>query len=120
MYCPKCGTEYREGFPRCADCDIDLVSEKSPEPGDQEEHEFVILKTYASRHEAELGKGILSVNGIDGFIFADDYGGINPGLSFSTGVRLVVKKRDAEKALDILHAANDDPDLAGIAEEDDE
>jgi hypothetical protein len=27
MICPKCETEYREGFTRCADCDVDLVAE---------------------------------------------------------------------------------------------
>jgi hypothetical protein len=27
MYCPKCGTEYREGFAHCTDCDVDLVWE---------------------------------------------------------------------------------------------
>jgi hypothetical protein len=26
MYCPLCRTEYREGFTRCADCDVDLVA----------------------------------------------------------------------------------------------
>lgn len=26
-YCPKCGTEYREGFTKCADCDTELVME---------------------------------------------------------------------------------------------
>ncbi len=26
-YCPKCGTEYREGFQKCADCDTELVME---------------------------------------------------------------------------------------------
>ena len=27
MYCPRCGTEYREGFTHCVDCDVDLVWE---------------------------------------------------------------------------------------------
>ena len=27
MWCPSCGAEYRAGFTRCADCDVDLVSE---------------------------------------------------------------------------------------------
>jgi hypothetical protein len=27
MVCPKCKTEYREGFYRCADCGIDLVED---------------------------------------------------------------------------------------------
>ena len=25
MICPNCGSEYREGFLRCADCDVDLI-----------------------------------------------------------------------------------------------
>ena len=25
MFCPQCETEYREGFTRCADCDVALV-----------------------------------------------------------------------------------------------
>src|SRR6267154_705648 len=25
MYCPQCKAEYREGFTRCADCDVELV-----------------------------------------------------------------------------------------------
>jgi hypothetical protein len=29
MFCPKCGCEYRAGFTRCADCDVDLVDETS-------------------------------------------------------------------------------------------
>ena len=27
MYCPQCKAEYRQGFTRCADCDVDLVYE---------------------------------------------------------------------------------------------
>jgi hypothetical protein len=27
MYCPQCKAEYRQGFARCSDCDVDLVQE---------------------------------------------------------------------------------------------
>jgi hypothetical protein len=27
MFCPECRAEYRPGFTRCADCDVDLVQE---------------------------------------------------------------------------------------------
>ena len=30
MYCPQCKAEYRQGFTRCADCDVDLVHEPPP------------------------------------------------------------------------------------------
>jgi len=33
MFCPKCRSEYREGYYRCAVCNIDLVDELSPEQG---------------------------------------------------------------------------------------
>src|SRR6266568_4505645 len=32
MFCPQCRVEYRPGFTRCSDCDVDLV-ERLPEPG---------------------------------------------------------------------------------------
>ena len=104
MFCPKCKAEYREGFSRCADCGIDLVPELSPEPEPSVEYiDFIKIITYSSRHEAELAKGFLSVNGIDAVVFGDDYGGLQPGLSFSTGVQLLVKEEDIEKAKRILH-----------------
>jgi hypothetical protein len=32
MYCPQCKAEYRAGFTRCADCDVELVRELAPSP----------------------------------------------------------------------------------------
>jgi hypothetical protein len=77
MFCPKCKAEYREGFSRCADCNVDLVPEL---PIEQEQHtkpeqyteykyiDLVNIVTYPSRHEAELVKGLLSANGIDAVV----------------------------------------------------
>ena len=31
MFCPQCQAEYRQGFTRCADCDVDLVYELAGE-----------------------------------------------------------------------------------------
>jgi hypothetical protein len=33
MFCPQCQAEYRQGFTRCADCDVDLVYQQGPRPG---------------------------------------------------------------------------------------
>ena len=37
-FCPACRSEYRSGFNRCADCDVDLVEAlakppQAPDPG---------------------------------------------------------------------------------------
>ena len=49
MFCPQCKAEYRPGFTRCADCDVDLVVElpkeavelrRESEPGDPNEDPF--------------------------------------------------------------------------------
>ena len=37
MFCPECKAEYRPGFTRCTDCDLDLVEEL---PEDNVEYEF--------------------------------------------------------------------------------
>lgn len=106
MFCPKCKAEYREGFSRCADCDVDLIPKLSPEPEQSEEYvDLINIKTYSSRHEAELAKGFLAANGVNAVVSGDDYGGIHPGLSFSTGVRLSVKEEDVEKAKRIFRDA---------------
>lgn len=28
MFCPQCGTEYRSGFTRCSDCNVELVASR--------------------------------------------------------------------------------------------
>ena len=35
MFCPQCGAEYRPGFTRCSDCDVDLVA-TPPDAADSE------------------------------------------------------------------------------------
>ena len=106
MFCPKCKTEYRKGFSRCADCDIDLILALPPEQELSDEYiDLIDIKTFSSRHDAELAKGFLESNGIDAVVSGDDYGGIHPGLSFSSGVRLSVKKEDVKEAKGLFHEA---------------
>jgi len=39
MFCPECRAEYRDGFTRCSDCDVDLV-ERLPESSDADARVF--------------------------------------------------------------------------------
>jgi len=65
--------------------------------------EQIIIKTYLTRSEAEVDKGLLEVNGIKANIQADDGGGVAPYLLNGTGfVKLLVDKKDYEKASEIL------------------
>jgi hypothetical protein len=91
LYCPSCGAEYRRGFTRCADCDVELVGEppKQPEadseradddyhsvldplhpdyiydPGDWEHGlEPIRLTSASSEIEAEMLVGMLRTNGL--------------------------------------------------------
>jgi hypothetical protein len=73
MICPQCKAEYRPGFTRCTDCDVDLVWEphyaQAPEspaanPGDPNEDPFCSFwKGEDSRLHAELC-GVLDEAGI--------------------------------------------------------
>lgn len=64
MFCPQCNAEYRPGFTRCSDCDVDLVQDpphfalagKQPvEPGDPNEDPFCSFwKGQDARVHAEL------------------------------------------------------------------
>ena len=105
MFCPKCKAEYREGFYKCADCNIDLVWELPPEPEQYNEHEYINLvniKTYPSRFEAELVKGLLSANGIDAMV--------KDGLESAGGAapvfELLVKDEDIDETNKILSEIN--------------
>ena len=65
--------------------------------------DIVCIKTYNSRLEAELAKGLLDSHDIQAMISADDAGGLRPDMLWGTGgVRLLVKREDAQNALDVL------------------
>jgi hypothetical protein len=70
--------------------------------------ELVVVKTFASRPEADIAKGALASAGIDAMIQADTAGGMREHLAWSgTGFRLLVREDDAQAALEVLTPANE-------------
>lgn len=115
MWCPSCGAEYRPGFTRCPDCDVDLVSEPPPEPepaavgrtpvmlGVEYLGPDPAIVFVGSPPEADLIRSVLAGSGIDCVIWRSgleqSYGGIAPN-------QVVVRREDAERAGEIIAAAS--------------
>ena len=64
------------------------------------------IKTFLNKFDAELAKGALDAANIDSMVKADDADGTQPGLWMS-GVELLVRAEDAERAAEILTTTAD-------------
>ena len=63
---------------------------------------YICIRTYLSRHEAEIDREFLKTSGIQAVIFAGDMDGIFPGLLVGAPARLMVAEQQAEEALELL------------------
>ena len=108
-WCPECGAEYREGFARCSDCDVDLVGEQpavEPPPADDE---WVTVAAFSTDEEARLAHGFLTGQGIHAQIL-DKQTHVGPyGQGVLAEVELEVPYTDAERALELLDEAEENP-----------
>ena len=65
--------------------------------------EFVVIREFNSRSDAEIAQGLLKDAHIESAISADDAGGFLPSFSLTLGqVRLLVWPKDIEKANEVL------------------
>jgi len=64
--------------------------------------EFVCIKVFRSQLEANLARGLLKANKVESMVSTDSIGGMRPDLELTRGVRLLVRRKDAEEAADIL------------------
>jgi hypothetical protein len=98
MFCPECKAEYREGFEKCSDCNVDLVEQLPPE----QEEEFVdyveVLRT-SNPSDIALIKSILDSEGIIYYFQGEHANNILPPV---LPARLKVNKAQKEEAVEIL------------------
>ena len=73
MHCPRCLTEYRDGFAECADCHVPLAPGLPPPPS-TEEHDVDLVTVLESSDPfvMNLGKATLEDAGIEYVISGDD------------------------------------------------
>ena len=108
MYCPKCKSEYIEGYTHCKKCDVDLVDELPEEPCKREEApsvEPVKIRYAPNAIDAEMTMDLLRQNGIPCFRQhreAGEYLSISMGFSVF-GEDIYVDRKNAQAALDLLN-----------------
>jgi hypothetical protein len=107
VFCPKCGDEYRPGFRRCTDCDVDLV-EKLPEAREPPFEMVTVLET-GDQSLVAVAKSLLEGAGIPCIARGErlqnlfGWGTIGTGFNAAMGpIRLQVLKEDADTARKLL------------------
>jgi hypothetical protein len=69
---------------------------------DEAKPALVTIRTFINELEAIVARSALEAASIDCIISADDCAGLQPSLSMSQGIRLVVKSGDADRADEVL------------------
>jgi len=97
MFCPRCRTEYREGFTTCADCNVDLVDELAPETDDGYVEYEEVLATYNPGDIAVINS-MLESEDIT-YYFQGEHLTLRP---MGDAARLMVKKDEAQSVRELL------------------
>jgi len=116
LYCPRCGIEFREGFSKCSDCNIDLVSD--PPSFEQETIEWrdmVTIKIIDDQSFLMVAKSIIESAEIPFFTKNEGvqelfgFGRVGTGFNIAAGpIEIQVPKEYAEEALTLLESAEQD------------
>ena len=128
MYCPQCGSEYRDGFTACADCGVALVDAPPPdETGEELDEEWItVLETGDPVHLA-LAHSLLDTEGITarfpGEALQNLFGVGTMGAGFNIAVgpaAIQVPAHEAEQARELLAGLEQSSEPIDEEDEDDE
>ena len=100
MFCPKCKSEYRDGFYKCADCGADLVAEQPPEL--LEEVSYVdLVEVYSTYQQSDIAfiKSVFDGEGITYYFEGESSIMLIAGGAYA---RLLVKAEEVQRAREIL------------------
>ena len=89
MICPECKAEYREGYTKCADCEVELVDTialENEEPSKPEEIIFETVMTSFNQGEIALAKSLLESNNIQCFVQGESFNSL-----FRTSIPVSIK-----------------------------
>lgn len=103
MICPKCEYDYVDGVTVCPDCGTELITGEDFEGNLVHPSDWVIAFTCYERYEAEMMKANLESAGIDAIILEQRDQSF-PAMGDLMMVKLLVKKGDAEDALEFIKA----------------
>ncbi len=99
MFCPKCKSEYREGFYKCPDCNIYLVGAPPDEPVHGfERFEFVEVFSTYNQGDIAFIKSVLDGEEITYFF----QGEISARMITAGASRLMVAADEADRARELL------------------
>jgi len=122
MFCPVCGDEYRPGFSRCADCDVELIDTPPERIEAAKPIELVTVLETGDQSQVAVAKSMLEGAGIPCIARNErlqnlfGWGSIGTGYNVAMGpIRLQVRRENEEAAKELLSSP---PPLA-IVEEDD-
>jgi hypothetical protein len=115
MFCPGCKAEYRPGFTRCSDCEVELIDKLAEtEPDRPKSQEFrdvnnpVEIAHFVNVQQAEFAVSVLEGSGIEAYIDQPFTGNIAPQYMLgSGGVRLFVRAEDMERATWVLRSSEE-------------
>jgi hypothetical protein len=111
-YCPECGSEYRAGFDRCYDCDVELVDELPPEPEIDHAVPPLVEVFSASHVEADLVRAALVGHGIEAVMARPDQSSAYPMTVGSMGEgRVLVPEEQGQQALEIIGTLEEEEEV---------